>query len=389
MRLRLLLAALALGALACDPPGVDQGAETLSDGAAGRIDGQVVVQSHARGNAVLFLFRADAPPPPQGTGRPISFAVVPRDALFGSASHDASSVGPFVAPFQLSLVPSGGPYLLRGFIDADTCVGASAPCHGSDFIPWYGVTDEPNAGDVGGAAVDPETGAELTFSVGNTAPLIAHPSVLFSDSARLPIDRPMFSAEGDGTFDPSAGSKVLKLDPASLEQDPIHEANLAFVVQYVDDDHDGQPDDANRDGVPDFWPKVFVRKLADSGPPLAADDDWNHDGVPDAVVLAAGFDPGPVTAALTDTNGAPKMTPAAVPSLTLVLRPLALDASNPAAPAPLPAVPRGRYAITLVEPTGQTWQLPNELETGYGPLIGVPDLGLPELATQAFVITVP
>lgn len=408
MRTRLFaaLAALAL-ASACDPPDVSRSTDSLADGAQGRIEGQVVVQSHARGNAVVFLFRADAPPPPEGSGRPISFTVVPRDVLFGSAANDPSSAGPFVAPFQLSLVPSGGPYLLRGFIDADTCVGTSGPCHGSDFIPWYGVTDEPNAGDVGGAAIDPDTGKELAITVGDTAPLVAHASVLFSDAARIPMDRPVFSASGDGTYDPSKGVQDITLTPLSLEQAPIHEANPAFVVQYVDQNHDGVPDDSNGDGFKDFWPKVFVRKLADSGPPLADENDLNQDGVldatgvdyarlggttdgkPDAVFLGAAILPGPVDDALTNPDGTSNMGPATVPTLTLVLKPFALDASNPAAPVPLQNVPSGRYAITLIEPTGQTWRVPNELEPGYADLIGVGDLGLPALASQSFVITVP
>ena len=65
----------------------------------------------------------------------------------------ADTYGPFTAPYTFSSVPAGE-YLVRGFIDSDTCVTGSTPCHGSDFIPWYTVTGEPNAGDLGGAAVD-------------------------------------------------------------------------------------------------------------------------------------------------------------------------------------------------------------------------------------------
>ena len=79
-----------------------------------------------------------------------------------------------------------------------------------------------------------------------------------------------------------------------------------------------------------------------------------------------------------------KTIPTAVNQLKLVIKPLAVDLSDPTAPQVLKTVPSGRYAVTVVNPTGQTWRVPNELS----PTIAV-NLGLPAIVSQSFVITVP
>jgi hypothetical protein len=367
-----------------------------------RIEGSLVVQSRARGNAVVFLYDADRPPPPQGTGRPLSFTVIPAERLFGPALG-TDAPGPFTAPFAFSLVPPGR-YMLRGFIDADTCGAAAAqPCHRPDFIPWYGVTSEPNAGDVGGAAVDPTTGALLTLHVTEDADGQPQPvtgvAVSFSDAARVPVDRPAFQVLGDRTL--GSATKVLRLQPLSVRDGAVDQRPQGFVVSYVDANRDGTPDDANGDGVPDLWPRVVVRKLAD-GLPGVDENDLNRDGVPDAtgvdyprsdgsldgrpdvVVLAAGLVPDLLIAALTDEQGQPRMQPVVVQELQVAVRPLALDVREPAAPAPLQGLPRGRYAVVLIQSTGQTWRVPNEMDPALAP-----GLGLPTVESQAFFLEVP
>lgn len=392
----LLIAAAALLA-SCEPPPVYSTKDRRQNTQASRIEGEVVVQSRTHGNAVVLLYDEARPPPPQGTGRPLSFSVVPAEKLFAGAPEGGG--GPFTAPFAFSLVAPGR-YLLRGFLDR-------AP---SDFLPWYGVTAEPNAGDVGGAAVDAltrlprvvEIPAEgLTPATGVT--------VSFADSAAVPFDRPAFKVTGLGHFNPAAGQPlVLELTSQPIDEGEVHQPRPMFLARYVDDDADGVPDDANRDGVPDFWPKVVVRKLADTpfrlhdendldknGVLDAEGADYEHvnpasgatvpaDGKPNLVVLAAGFAPDEVVALLTDGSGLPRMTPVPTSKLHLVVKPMALDASNPAALAPLKSVPPGRYAIVVMQLTGQTWRLPNELSPQVAP-----KLGLPSVESQAFVIEVP
>jgi hypothetical protein len=104
------------------------------------------------------------------------------------------------------------------------------------------------------------------------------------------------------------------------------------------------------------------------------------DGIPDVVVMAAGFDVTEYAASLVDGMGRVKAAPTVVPRLKLVLQPRAFNVANPAAPQLLRGVPVGHYAITVIQQTGQTWRVPNEL--------GLDVAGLPVVASQAFVVQV-
>jgi hypothetical protein len=404
------LALASVLATGCEPPPVVPTADRRQNQQLSRIEGQVVVQSRARGNAIVLLYDADRPPPPQGAGRPLSFTVIPAAQLFGQAAP--SSSGPFTAPFTFSLVAPGR-YLLRGFIDADTCATGSQPCHTPDFLPWYGVTSEPNAGDVGGAAVeDPFTRVprvvEVAAGPDGALQAVTGVTVSFSDLLTVPVDRPAFQVVGDARLDPAATSKLLELRPLQLREGAVDQRPPGMVVRYVDNDGNGMPDDANGDGQPDLWPRVLVRKLTDApgltGTQRLADEndldrngildaegvDYTHgdgtsDGLPDQVVLAAALVPdASLQDALTRSDGTPRMEAVVVPSLRVAVRPLALDVRDPSHPVALRSVPSGRYAVTLVQFTGQTWRVPNELS---------PDLasgaGLPAVDSQAFVLEVP
>jgi hypothetical protein len=404
MKRALPLLSAALAALAvsgCEPPDVVPTSDGRQNTRSARIEGSLVVQSRARGNAIVFLYDAANPPPPQGSGRPKAFTVIPAAELFGQHLGD-TSVGPFTAPFSLSLV-NPGRYLLRGFIDADTCGRMPQPCHVPDFNPWYGVTSEPNAGDVGGGSVDPTTGAarvlEVTADADGWPQPLTGVAVSFADSATVPFDRPSFQVAESGQFTPAnTPTKVLTLTPQPLtgavSQRPPGAGTGGFWVQGLD---------TNNDGVLDtFWPRVIVRKLANNVAGYVDENDLNRDGVvddtgvdyarlnggldgkPDVVVLAAGLVTDPLIAALTDEQGQPRPGPVFVPQLTVAIRAQALDARDPAAPVPLAAVPPGRYSVTLLQSTGQTWRLPNELDpalAGHAGLTGVP--------SQAFAVEVP
>ncbi|HSP81282.1 MAG TPA: hypothetical protein VLQ93_22380 [Myxococcaceae bacterium] len=402
-----MLAGLALAATlatGCEPPPVVPTADRRQNQQLSRLEGQVVVQSRARGNAIVLLYEAGRPRPPQGAGRPLSFTIFPARQLFGAALEDPSASGPFTAPFAFSLVPPGR-YLLRGFIDADTCRTGVQPCHGPDFIPWYGVTGEPNAGDVGGAAVDALTLAPRVVEVGpgadGTLQAATGITVSFSDSATVP-ERPAFEVVGGNRLEPSAGPLRLELRPLSLHEGVVDVRPPAFLLRYVDENGDGVPDDANGDGNPELWPRVVVRKLADA-PDLTDENDLDRnglldevgvdyphadgsrDGLPDLVVLAASLVPDPATMdALRNPDGTPRMEPVPVPKLELVIHPQALDVREPSNPVPLQSLPSGRYALTLVQFTGQTWRLPNELSPSLAPA-----LGLPSVESQSFLLQVP
>lgn len=402
------LAGLALASLlglGCEPPPVVATADKRQHATTSRIEGSVLVQGRARGNAVVFLYDADRPPPPQGTGRPLTFTVVPQEQLFGADLDNPNVSGPFVAPFSFSLVGPGR-YTVRGFIDADTCRAGATPCHHADFIPWYDITAQPNTGDMGGAALVDATAPsanrqyrvlEVAAREDGSLNVVTGVSVTFDSSATVPLDRPSFAVEGDGTFNPASGTKLLKLKPQPIHDGVMDVGPPGFLVRYVDDNNDGVPDDANGDSKPDLWPRVVVRKLA-AAPSLLDENDADHNGVldaqgvdyphadgsqdgqPDAVVLAAKLVDDALQSALASSGGKPVV----VPELTVAVLPQALDASNPRAPAPLKSVPSGRYSVTLLQFTGQTWRVPNELS----PALASP-LGLPAVESQSFVLEVP
>ncbi|MGQ0505895.1 MAG: hypothetical protein ACT4TC_11315 [Myxococcaceae bacterium] len=399
---RLLL--LCLVGWGCESPPVFPTQDPRQNFLSSRIEGQVVVTSKARGNAIVFLYDTARPPPPLGSGRPISFSVVSESELFGAASKDTTSGGPFTAPYAFSLVGRGS-YLVRAFLDHDECVIATPGCAGPDFNPWYSVTSEPNRGDVGGAAVDALTLVPRVITIadddfGNLRPA-TDVQVSISDTALVPADRPAFAVTaGDAIFTAGTAQKILELSPEPLDLGVVHQRQPVFFAKYVDDNDDGVPDDANGDGVGDFWPKVTVRKLKDTPPYLTDENDEDRNGIldssgadyplqgaqadgkPDLVVLAAGFDPALVVPALTDGNGNPRLDPVPIQKLRLVLNLRAFDASR-SPPAQLAGVPQGRYAIIVQQFTGQSWRIPNELQTAVAP-----SRGLPSVVTQGFTLTV-
>ncbi len=408
--LRPLVGLVLMGLLAtgCEPPPVVPTADRRQNQQLSRIEGSVVVQSKARGNVIVLLYDATRPPPPQGSGRPVSFTVIPAEHLFGMAMGDGgASSGPFTAPFAFSLVAPGR-YLLRGFVDANTCLTRPQPCHASDFIPWYGVTGEPNAGDVGGAAVDAVTRqprvVEVAAGPDGTLQAVTGVTVTFSDTATVPMDRPAFQVQGATQLTLTSAPRQLELRPLSLQEGAVDVRPPAFLVRYMDEDGNGEPDDANGDGVPEFWPRVVVRKLALSGGGLTDENDLDRNGLldaegfdyphfdgtsddlPDLVVLGAGILPDAPLAALraAEMSGRPRMDPVPVSKLDLVVQPLAYDARDPRQPVRLKSLPSGRYALILMQFTGQTWRNPNELS----PALAQP-LGLPAVDSQSFIIEVP
>lgn len=391
--------------LGCEPPAVVPTQDRQQQTRAARIEGNVIAQGTARGNAVVLLYDAERPPPPQGSGRPVAFAVIPQEELFGS-DLNTDMTGPFAAPFVFPLV-SPGRYLLRGFIDTDTCRPVTASCHGPDFIPWYTVTGEPNVGDVAGAAVDPKTLAQRVVEVrededGTPQPVLGV-SVSFVPSTTILKDRPAFDVLGASPIELNGGIKTFKIRSRPIVDGVVHLADPKFLVRFADENKDGIPDDANRDNLPDLWPRIVVRKLA-NGSGLAEENDLDSngildtqgveylradgvpsDGLPDQVVLAAALLQDGLPPGLLDNEGRPQMNVVLeVTELTVAVRPLALDARNPAAPVPLAGLPSGRYSVTVVQSTGQVWRVPNELAPELASTIG-----LPAVEGQGFTLQVP
>jgi hypothetical protein len=419
-----------LSLLACEAPPVFATSQPAESTQLSNIQGNVVAQTHSRGNAIVFLFDAERPPPPVGSGLPLAFDVVPKDTLFGAEANDGTSVGPFAAPFAFSLVAPGN-YLIEGFIDLDGCLPAPINCRTTGFIPWFNVTNEPNAGDVGGAAADPVTQQPTIVTIDPTtlAP-VTDVTVAYTDLAEYTVDRPSFSVcipQLDGTcpqvdagtvftpLPPSAanpvGGEVFEIDPTSVTVgstvlQPLFLAKWADIDGGVPVDGDGDPQLG-----PDFWPKVIVRKLNSANP--LSDENVDSRGLPlpnfvtyphldptldsqaAQVALTAFIPVTDVAPYLTDGTGQPILTPVPVPKLHIVVGPTAtgpngplfppaVDITNPAAPAPLTVLPAGIYGIYLIQFTGQAWRVPNELAPPF-----FQSLDFQENDSQAFILIVP
>ncbi|HEY8210701.1 MAG TPA: hypothetical protein VIG99_24625, partial [Myxococcaceae bacterium] len=434
----LLLGTLASSALlGCELPPVLPTSDTSQNVQFSRIEGNAVMTGSARGNLVILRFDATRPPPPAGTGRPEAFTIIARDKLFGNAP--ASAAGPFTAPYAFSLVPPGS-YLLRGFLDAEGsfCPGPGGTmCRVSDFNPWYGVTGEPNRGDVGGAAVDAQTLAFQTVTIAKDVEgkaTAAATGVTFTvqqgSSTIVPADRPAYLVNAlttnqqfvlasaplcNQSFPTGPRCKSVDVVNTQIYAGAVDQRAPAFLIRFIDNNNDCVADDLNGDGQPDFWPRVFVRKQADVNnlALLTDENDWDHDGVvdtvypswvttppnyphadgstdtaPDAVLLAAGIVPDSTAlSALVDSGtGQPRCTMsssgpqwpvAPANALKLVVQSVALDVADPAHPVRLASVPAGKYSMTLMQFTGQTWRLPNELQPGVAA-----SANLPEVASQ-------
>ncbi|ADO74497.1 hypothetical protein [Stigmatella aurantiaca] len=391
-------------ALGCEPPPVVPTQDKQQHIRAARIEGHVVVQGPARGNAVVFLYDAARLPPPQGTGRPVSFTVIPQAELYGTALHEAGNAGPFTAPFTFgNLAP--GRYLLRGLIDADTCLMGLPSCHGPDFNPWYGVTSEPNVHDVGGAALDANLQPRVV-EVGQDANGLPLPvtgvAVSFGPQATVKLDRPVFEVVGSPRLEEGGGPLVLRLRARAIREGPVDLQTPVFRVHFSDDNRDGKADDTNGDGQPDLWPRVVVRKLARDDVGITDENDLDNNGIldaqgvsyprmdgsqaetPDLVVLAAGL-ANEYKASLVDAEGQPILDKVLeLSELTVGIQPVALDGRDPRAPVRLRTLPSGRYAVILMQSSGQVWRVPNELDPRLAP-----GLGLPQVDSQSFAVEVP
>ncbi|WP_307732872.1 hypothetical protein [Stigmatella ashevillensis] len=392
--------------LGCESPPVVPTQDKQQHIRAARIEGNAVVQGKVRGNAVVFLYDATRLPPPQGTGRPVAFIVIPQAQLFGSALHEADNEGPFTAPFTFDTVAPGR-YLLRGLIDADTCLMGLPSCHGPDFNPWYGVTNEPNVNDVGGAAVDanfvPRV-VEVGQDENGTPIAVTGVAVSFGTQATVRTERPVFEVvDSSLRVEEGGGPKVLRLRARAIREGAVDLQAPVFRVHFADENRDGVADDTNGDGQPDPWPRVVLRKLASNDIGITDENDLDNNGVldaqgasypradgsqaetPDLVVLAAGLMPDMYKSELLDADGRPILNKTLeLSELVVGIPPVAFDARNPRAPVRLRTMPSGRYAVILMQSSGQVWRVPNELDPRLAP-----GLGLPQVDNQSFAVEVP
>ena len=335
---------LALFAMAfsCSPPAIDE-YEPHTGIVTGTLFYKVPAVSHdpctpspVRGNVVVFLVDVNDLPPPDGSGRPVNFVVVPEASMFGPApsvaEDEAMTVGQiYSAPFTLPTVPTGT-YQVRAFLDAD-----------GDFVPTVDLLAQPTAGDVVGGHLDGTTGAFRAIEVEADRETS---QVTVSLGLSVPVERPAFSITSTTTFDSSTG------EPGSMvvETHPIERASLSmipactkFLVQLVDADGDGEADDANQDHLPDVFPQVTYRRI-------------DPDVPGERIIVPGVVNPYPFLDALKESP-----TGVLADRLEVVVLPMAYRVTAEGI-EPLERIPDGTYETIVVAGTGQTWSIPNAVD---------------------------
>ena len=306
-----------------------------------------------------FVFRYDCanPPPPTGSGRPVDFLVLPETA-FAHGSAD------FIFPS----VPPGACAILTGFVDRDR-----------DFNPFVSIANQATAGDLATNAVtvqvDPlEDGSDLI------EPVVG---VVLEAQTTVPLDKPAFTITDltgayGGRLDvgPAVGTTpntYVRLSTRAVDTSTTKVENPAFTLVMQEDlDGNGWPDDLNGDGAPDVvWPRVLFLRVDDT-------DETGMTSAEGPIVLPGVVLPLDTNDAFnTTTNmvlasrlaGLPFDGEQVIPmtELTVVVPPLIVTDLATATTAPIEELRDagqdvlGDYQIVVMNSTGQTWTVPNEL----------------------------
>lgn len=347
------------------------------------------------GPVAMILSSADDPAPPFGTGSPVTFSMVAPDSF----TRDSTESAVLIAPFSVSNVPDGR-YVLTALMDMD-----------ANFHPMVSTLAGATCGDISGAHLeDPAvlSPARILVQGGEIVDGIA-----VTLGSPIPTERPAFSVtEGFDSIDPADPARSvfhLQSEPVAAEfgselvldlSGPIdvtapNPCDTAMWLHLRDLDGDGlidghpaYPPDA---GPLDVWPRVYMEYL---GEPIDTDDD----GAPDQFDPTAGGDAEWSTEALPYFPQLLAFDPTDPAQLGLIGQtvPLTeLDVAWPGAavragadgestfiedPAEIPA---GAWSVTLIAETGQTWTVPNELDTRLGLADLIPPPGLTSTSTPS------
>lgn len=303
----------------------------------GVVEGQIV--SGLPSDAYVFLY-----PPKQGPpGQP----AVPLFAGAVSAQRFATGDSRFVIP---GVTP--GAYRLTGFLD-----------HDANFRADVDVLAQAGEGD------HPLSAVELQVDAGETSvqDLTALPA-LRHDPPAFRIASATGLTGGEVTL-PDQPLQLLSFTLQPTDAGVLPGAHASLFVSLVDVNGDGQPDDLNGDGLPDLWPQAFLRFVAKHGQTVPRDDA----GVAGEVVIPLLANPVPFITALGDNPSGELGTSSL--QLFVVPQAQAVFAGDRApdggvATSPLPAIPVGSYELWLLDKTGQSWRVPNDLGTQGSELFG-------------------
>ncbi len=352
-------------ALVCLPLGGGCSYSVLIDTAAepilNSVEGEVTFAGAVEpGPVMVLVFSADDPPPPMGTGKPVTFATVPAESFTDGAQGLRS------APFGVYGIPDGD-WLFGALMDMD-----------GDFQPLLSSNAGTTCGDwSGGYPADlAGTSGLISLSGGelvDQVPLLVTREVSTERPAfRFVAGGDVVKREYEATTDlvfqlesTGVASPLVTLegpyDPATADT-----CDTMFLVEQVDEDGDGVADphwveDLAVNGLKKTWPRVYVQYLGDGAVKLAEGERY---------AAEAGIDrlgPDVPEAADAEMNGTPILllpvnTPTPYTRLDVDFLPGARHyLPDGTLEVVLGAdVPAGSWSVTVVAKTGQTWTLPNE-----------------------------
>lgn len=335
-------------------------------------DGTPPPATHVAGSVVLedpagteepggptFVFRYDCanPPPPAGTGRPLDFLVLPEEAFAAGR-----------ADFLFPSVPAGSCAIITGFVDRDR-----------DWSPFVSISNQATAGDLATNAVTIQVEEKPADS--DLIPPVE--GVVLEADTIVPLDRPAFTitdltGANGGRLDvgPAVGTSpnaYVRLTTRDVDTSIAKAESPVFtVVMQADGDGNGWPDDLNADGVPDVvWPRVlFVR--TDDADPTGMTQAEGPVVLPGVVLPLDPDDPDDVESNLVLTSRLAELPfdgAQVIPQtgLTVVVPPLIVTDLATAATSPIETLRDaganvlGDYQIVVMNSSGQTWTVPNEL----------------------------
>ncbi|MCA1827490.1 MAG: hypothetical protein LC689_11215, partial [Myxococcales bacterium] len=283
------------------------------------------------GNIVVQAY-ADlpyAPPPPNGAALPVRVQIIP------AARVTRTSDG-FTAPYAIDGLPQGN-YIIQALDDVD-----------GNFAP-LNLLQTPSKGDLVGAVIDVATLRPASVAVSGN---VTGKDVTLAQ--RIPLDPPAF------VVDPATPAQMPADQVTPVRFDLRAQANSFpagavaaphFTVELVRNSG-GAVVDADQDGLPDVWPKVFLVRLASSDPAGLTQFVSPDTHQTATQVIPAAIDPTPFIAALQPRTAAPVVTD----RLTVIARPALLDASDPTLPPQrMQSLQPGAYKIVLLERSGQVW----------------------------------
>lgn len=348
---RWLLAALPpLAACAWQAP-LDPDADPVQNSLAGTV---VYGGGAPPAPVVVVAYDAADPPPPTGTGRPVTFATVPPEAF------DTTPDGLLSAAWDLAPLPDGE-WLISALMDVD-----------GDFQPLLTATAGATCGDLaGGYLADLETGALATVTVSGGQLVEGITLVL---GLEYPYERPAWRFQTNtidqwaaltALVNPADDAEIFVIESTAIQSsllditgpyDGTDPCDTALMVRWVDEDGDGLADphwieQYASAGLRKAWPRVYALFLGSEEVPLAEGELYAVEAVPDPW--------------LRDENGGAIITGEVTPLTELrVAFPPAAQHFLPDGSVEIlqaPDLPTGAWAVTVVQESGQTWTLPNEL----------------------------